>query len=457
MFDPLQALQEYVRHPSVSTDPSFQAGMVGARDFIADLLRQIGLTVEIVPTPRHPAVLATRGGRAEWPHIVIYGHYDVQPEDPRELWQSPPFEPTIRQGRLFARGAADNKGPLLAHVAALGRLLEKQPNLPLRLTILVEGEEEINSPSFPQLMEKCRDRLQGDFILLSDTLSPTTSQIAVTCGLRGITTVNIEMTGPRMDLHSGIHGGVLLNPIQALTELLASLHDTDGRVAIPGFYDAVVPMADWERQEIARLPGSNSDYAAFLGIDQFHTFDGFSPREATRGLPTLEINGIGGGYQGAGHKTVIPSRAMAKISCRLVANQDPEAVQNLLVETLRDRVSSKVKMEIERGPNAHSYRVVPPGREGASPDLNPHLARAFQATDRAITRIFGLPPLYLREGGSVPIIADLKRVTGMDSLMIGLFTPEDNLHAPNESMDLGMFERGIEAVEAILEETATGR
>src|SRR5579885_532810 len=238
MFDPVEKLKEFIRHPSVSADSKFKDGMRGAREFVAGLLREMGFTVEIVPTALHPVVLARRGGDERWPHLLFYGHYDVQPPDPLDLWTTPPFDPVERNGRLYGRGAADNKGPLMTHLAAVAQLLEKNPRLPLRLTFLIEGEEEMGSPSFPEFLEARRDELQrADFVFLSDTGSPNGQQLVVTCGLRGLVLCDVEVTGAKTDLHSGLHGGVLRNPIQALAELCATLHTPDGRVNIPGFYD----------------------------------------------------------------------------------------------------------------------------------------------------------------------------------------------------------------------------
>lgn len=456
MLDPLQTLKTFVSFPSVSADPAFAAGMQGARDFLAQLLRGMGLTVEVVPTDLHPIILARREGPPEWPHVIIYGHYDVQPPDPLALWTTPPFEPTERDGRLYGRGTADNKGPLTAHLAALDRVLRSNPDLPLRITLLIEGEEEIGSPSFLPFLEAHRRDLAADLVLLSDTGSPNPDQIVITTGLRGMVTCEIELAGPRMDLHSGLHGGALMNPIQALAQLCASLHSEDGRVAIPGFYDAVVEVEPWERDELARLKLDPVAYARFLGIERFHTVPGYSPFEAVRFLPTLEFNGIGGGYQGEGTKTIIPSRARAKISCRLVPRQDPQQIQELLFGTLRDRCPPGVTLSIVPGHLAIPYHVVPPGRPNTPADQSPALARAFRATDQAVAEVFGRAPLYLREGGSVPIIADIKRVLGMDSILFGLFLPEDNLHAPDESFDLTMMSRGSAVSEKVLQALAAG-
>ncbi|TVR50961.1 MAG: M20/M25/M40 family metallo-hydrolase [Puniceicoccaceae bacterium] len=454
MFDPVEKLAAFTRFPSVSADPAFQSGMEGARDFIASLLADSGFTVEVVPTPLHPIVLAKRDGDPTWPHVIIYGHYDVQPPDPLNLWQTAPFEPAVRDGRMYGRGAADNKGPLMVHLAAAVKVLRENPDLPLRITFLVEGEEEIGSPSFLPFLQERRRELAADFVLLSDTGSPNAEQIVITTGLRGIVAGEIEVIGPRSDLHSGVHGGAVYNPIQALAELCAGLHGPDGRVNVPGFYDAVLGVEDWEREELSRLGVSKETYRAFLGVNGFFKNDGYSPFELVRFQPTLEFNGIFGGYQGEGSKTVIPSRAGAKFSCRLVPDQDPIVIVELLEKTLRERCPPEVELRLRFGHRGAPYLVVPPGRSNTPADQPPTLARAFATAERAVARQFGKPPLFLREGGSVPIIADFKRELGLDSLMIGLFLPEDNLHAPNESFHLGVMAKGIEVSASILRSVA---
>ncbi len=408
------------------------------------------MAVEIVPTAKQPVVLAHRAGDPAWPHVIIYGHYDVQPPDPLDLWQSQPFEPEIRGERLYGRGAADNKGPFLVHVAALARLLEEQPDFRLRVTFVVEGEEEIGSPSFGGFLAEQRERLRGDLVLLSDTGIPSPDQMVITCGLRGIQTLEVEVTGARMDLHSGMHGGVLHNPAQALAEVLASLHTPDGRVNIPGFYDAVRPVQDWERTELSRLGTSEEAYLKFLGVPRFHPPPGFNPFEATRFQPTIEINGVGGGYQGEGSKTVIPARAFAKLSSRLVPDQTPDGIWPLVERTLLERCPPGVRMKVTRGHDGRPYVVVPPGRPNTPHDQSPRLAAAFRAAEVGAREVFGKPPLFLREGGSVPIIADIKTLLGLDSVMLGMFLPEDNLHAPNESFHLGVMEKGIQVSQRIL-------
>jgi acetylornithine deacetylase/succinyl-diaminopimelate desuccinylase-like protein len=456
MFDPVEKLKEYVRHGSVSADPQFNAGMAGAQQFLKDLLTGIGFKVELVPTALHPVLVAKRGDNPAWPHVIIYGHYDVQPPDPLDKWTTPPFEPTIRGERIYGRGTADNKGPLLVHITAVARLLEKNPNLPLRLTFVVEGEEEIGSKNFKTFLKENKDKLRGDFIYMSDNGILSPDQMIVTVGLRGMLAFEVELTGPSSDLHSGMHGGVLMNPLQALAELCASLHTPDGRVNIPGFYDSAVEPEPWEREQLAKVGLKESEYATFLGIQEFHTPPGYTPFEAIRFLPTLEFNGFSGGYQGEGTKTVIPSKARVKITCRLVPNQTPDNTKDIVFNAIKARCPKGVTMKITPQHNATPYVVIPPDRSNTPRNQSPALAKCFRAVDRAATEVWGKAPIYLREGGSVGLLADLKEVLGLDAVMMGLFLPEDNLHAPNESFHLGVMKKGIETSERVLAELAKG-
>jgi acetylornithine deacetylase/succinyl-diaminopimelate desuccinylase-like protein len=457
MFDPIEKLKEFVRFPSVSAEPRHREGMRGALEFATGLLKSMGFAVEVVPTALHPIVLAQRGGDASWPHVIIYGHYDVQPPDPLNLWQTPAFEPSVRGNRLYGRGSSDNKGPLLTNIAAVGRLFEANPKTPLRVTFLIEGEEEMGSPSFAAFLEGYQDRLKkADFVFFSDTGLPNENQVVITSGLRGLALFDVHVTGPKQDLHSGLHGGVLLNPIQALAEICSTLHTADARVNVPGFYDRVVDAAPWEREELRKLGADERSYLDFLGIDAFYTPPGYTPFEAIGFQPTLEFNGVGGGYQGEGSKTVIPSKSFAKISCRLVPDQRPDEIKKLVIAAIRARAPRGVKLEFIDQHQGFPYGVVPPGRPNTPAGQSPVLARAFRATDEVVTRVWGRPPLYLREGGSVPIIAEIKRATGLDSVMFGLSLPEDNLHAPNESFNLDVMRRGIETTQQILAKVASG-
>ena len=402
-------------------------------------------------TPINPVILATRGEKS-WPHLVIYGHYDVQPPDPLDLWTSKPFEATVREGRLFGRGAADNKGPQVVHMTALHRVLKEIPDLPLRITYLIEGEEEIGSPSFRGFLEEHKNSLRGDLLLVSDTGSPGPDQLAVTTGLRGLAAMEVKVFGPRQDLHSGVHGGALLNPLQALMRVCASLHDGEGNVTVPGFYDDVVSPDQWERDELKRLPLTEEKYAEFLGISEFFSATGYSPLEAIRFCPTVEFNGVGGGYQGEGSKTVIPAEAFAKITCRLVPNQNAEDIAEKVKRAILEACPSAVRCEVNVKGGGDPYVVVPPGKPGASGLETDLMKKAFSVAENCIEDAFGTKPIYLREGGSIPIIRDLKEVAGLESLMIGLFTNEDNLHAPNESFHLGIMEKAIKSFESFFKE-----
>lgn len=456
MFDPIKTITEYTAFPSVSTDPAYADGMTGARNYISGKLEALGFEIEIVETPKHPVILAERGADHEdWPHLMIYSHYDVQPADPFDLWRSEPFKAEVRGDRLYGRGAADNKGPTVVQLCALAQALDEQPDLPLRITWLIEGEEEIGSPSIPEFLKNYADRLsKADFIVLSDTGCPNPDQPAITTGLRGMIPLEIFLTGPSHDLHSGISGGAVMNPLRALSNICASLHNEDGTVNVPGFYDAVVDIQEWEREELAKLPTTEEQLKETLGVPAFDCPPGLSPFEATRVAPTLEFNGMGGGYMAEGEKTIIPSKAFAKITCRLVPNQDPKVIQKAVEAAILERCPKSVSVKVALGAGAGPYMVTPPGRSNTPADQSPVLNKAFSIVDSAMKEVWGVAPIYLREGGSVPIIKLLKEATGCDSLMMGLFTTEDRLHSPNESFHLKIMERGIQTYKHLFTELA---
>lgn len=451
-IDPIKELLEYVSYPSVSTDPSYRDGMEKARDYVTRQLTNIGFDIELIETPLHPIILASRVKNPDWPHIMFYAHYDVQPADPFELWKSKPFEPEVRNGYVYGRGVTDNKGPFIVQLTALSQVLNKNPDIPLNFTFLIEGEEEIGSPSFPAFLEKYKERLkQADVLIISDTTSPSAKQVVITTSLRGIIGLDIEVFGPNADLHSGLYGGPVHNPIQALTEICASLHDTDGRVNVPGFYDAVELPEDWERDELKKYPINEEELKTFLCIPEFHSPKGYSALESIRFAPTLEFNGIGGGYQGQGSKTIIPSKAFAKITCRLVANQDPDDIRKKVTQAIESRVPKGVKVKITQHDGGEPYLVIPPHRSNSPKPYPKILEQVFDATDKAVEKTFGTPAIYLREGGSIPIIGKIKKVTGLDSVLIGLALSTDNMHAPNESFSLEMVEKGIKMYQTIIE------
>ena len=440
-FDALETLMSYLRFPSVSTDKNFHEGMKGARDFIGGLLKEMGFSVELVETECHPIIFAERFVGKGLPHIVLYAHYDVQPADPLDLWDSAAFEPEVRNGRIYGRGSADNKGPTIVHIGALHKVLSEQPDLALNITYVIEGEEEMGSPSMPKFFDRYADRLsKANMMFVSDTGSPTTDQIVITTALRGLVELEIKVKGPKSDLHSGIYGGAVYNPLHALSEIIASLHNADGSVNVHGFYDGVSKIEAWELEELKGYPMNLSEYQSMLEVPGFYQPRGFSPLEAVRFEPTLEINGMGGGYQGEGTKTIIPSEAFAKITCRLVAGQKGDEVQDHVIKAIKDRCPEGVILEVRRGCFANAYSIIPPNKS-ESVDCADFLRNAFSVTDSAIKKQFGNSPLYLREGGSIPVIADFKNRTGLEAIMVGLFTPEDNLHAPNESFDIELMNR----------------
>ncbi len=450
----IQLLKDYVSHASVSNNPDAAEGMAGARDFIANRLESIGFSIEIMDTPRHPVVVGRYGydkpGSEHWPHVVLYGHYDVQPPEPHELWTHPAFDADVRDNRIYGRGAADNKGPVIVYTCALENLFNQYPDMPLKIIYLLEGEEEIGSPNFSLVLERLKDELsEADFVLLSDTGGPDDQQLVITTQLRGLADLEVKVIGPSTDLHSGLYGGAVYNPLQALTEICSSLHNPDGTINVPGFYDDVVPAADWEREELGIRPMTEEELKHFTGAPELFSVPGFSPVEAIRFQPTLEFNGIGGGYQGPGPKTIIPSEAFVKITCRLVPDMDPFKIQELVKDAIESRVPASVKVEVTLGETGYPYLVVPPARPNTPEDQSSHLAKAFQLVDRAVEAHFGKRPLYLREGGSIPIIADIKQATGKDTILLGLYTPDDRAHAPDESFHLGIMEKAIPAMEDI--------
>lgn len=448
-FDALDALKSYIRFPSVSTDSNYIVSMSHARDFVCSLLRKIGFKITIVETDCHPIIYAERFTGPDNPHVVLYGHYDVQPADPLDLWDSEAFEPVIKDNKIYGRGAADNKGPTIVHIAALINVLNKNPNLPINISYVIEGEEEMGSPSMSKFFDQYGTKLsKADFMIVSDTGSPSRNQLVITTGLRGLVEMEIEIVGPKLDLHSGIHGGPIVNPLHVLSKILSSLHKIDGSVDIPGFYDDISPIQEWERKELKKYPFDINKYMGTLCINHLNKPRGTPPFEAFRFEPTLEINGLGGGYQGEGTKTIIPSRAFAKITCRLVSGQDGQKIQELIVKKIKKESLPGVQLNIRKGCHANAYTIIPPHKANLN-SFDKILDNCFKSSELAIKKYFGNEPLYVKEGGSIPVIADFKHRAGLDSIMIGLFTPEDNLHAPNESFDLELMDKAIKVFQDI--------
>ena len=424
-------LCEYLRFPSVSAQAPHKPDMLACANWLAEHCRKIGLTAEVCPTAGHPIVVARtpRTPGARRPHYLVYGHYDVQPPEPFELWKSPPFEPRIVGRQLFARGSADNKGQHLAHLNAVEACLQTGTALPCDLTFVIEGEEEVGSQNLTPFLKTHRAALKCDGVVISDTGMPRKDLPALTCGLRGIVAFEIILHGPARDLHSGLFGGAVDNPAMALAQLLAQMRGPDGRVTVPGFYDGVVPFSAFERKQFARLPLKEPELKKLLGVPKLFGERGFTATEQRGARPTFEINGLTSGYQGEGTKTIIPSWARAKITCRLVPDQKPDRIRKLVIQHLKKLSPPSVRLEIEAGHGAEAYL------------LDPTSAPA-QAALRALKTAFGHEPVLLREGGSIPIVNDFKRILGADSLLLGLALPDCDAHSPNEKFDLDCFAKG---------------
>jgi acetylornithine deacetylase/succinyl-diaminopimelate desuccinylase-like protein len=426
-------LCEYLRFASVSAQPQHAKDMQTCGDWLVSHCQAIGLDARLCPTAGHPIVVAktprvTSDG-ATRPRYVVYGHYDVQPPEPFELWKSPPFEPRLEGRALFARGACDNKGQNLAHIKAIEAYLKTGTPLPCDITFVIEGEEEVGSKSLAAFLKANRDELKCDAVVISDTGIPTPKHPALTYALRGIAAFEIILHGPSRDLHSGIFGGTVDNPAMALCQLLARLRDKNGRITIPGFYEDVQPLSAYERKQFKRLPFNEKQYAKFLGVPQLFGERGFTPVEQRSARPTFEINGLTSGYQGEGNKTIVPAWARAKVTMRLVPNQSPARIGKLVRRHLQKICPPTIRIELIEGHGAQPYMVSP-----TSP-------RA-QAALKAIKAAFECEPVLIREGGSIPIVNDFKKILRADSLMVGLALPDDNAHSPNEKFDLDCFAKG---------------
>lgn len=423
-------LVEYVKIPSVSAQPQHSGDMKRAAEWIQAQAQEIGLETELHETKGHPIVLAHTPRRKGKPHYLVYGHYDVQPAEPFELWKSPPFEPRISKGFIYGRGASDNKGQHLAHLKAVEAYLKTGTELPCDLTFLIEGEEEVGSNSLPPFLKKQQKRWKLDGIVISDTGMPRIDQPAITYALRGIVSMELIVHGPSRDLHSGIFGGAVDNPAMVLSQMLAGVRDKNGKITIPGFYDDVQPLTKLERKEIAKLGFNTEDFKKFLGVPGLFGEKGYTPNEQRGARPTFEINGMTSGYQGEGGKTIVPAWARAKITCRLVPNQRPDRIKELLADYFKEKAPSSVRLEISAGQGGEPYVVSPTSAK-------------TQAAVRALKKAFNADPILLREGGSIPIVNDFKKILGAETLMLGLALPEDNAHSPNERFSLDNFSKGM--------------
>ncbi|MDR2779371.1 MAG: M20/M25/M40 family metallo-hydrolase [Puniceicoccales bacterium] len=429
-------LTDYVACKSVSSDLTLENGMADARKHLIQFFKSLAIEAREIKFGRHAVVFAKTEQTSHKPTILVYGHYDVQPADDGALWESDPFILTEKDGRWYGRGTSDNKGCHSAVLMAIYDLMSTQQELPVNLKFILEGEEEIGSRSMPQFLLNMQDELAADFAIVVDTCSLDEENIVITTGLRGIVGCEIELKGQDHDLHSG-YGGCLLNPIQALVDLCSALHTREGFVNIPNFYGAVVPPRDWEREQIKRLPTLNDELKTALGIKYFKLPNGeFSAAETMRFFPTLEFNGIRGGFQGTGIKTIIPSCASVKISCRLVPNQKAEEIKNLLAETVTKLCPKEMSLAMKFEQASDPYLFDMPN------NTNEALFRAVKIAESDIRSTFGNHPIYLREGGSIGLVSMLKEILDIDSLLIGLSTANDNIHAPNESVGIAMLEKG---------------
>src|SRR5947208_621473 len=400
----LEDFYSFLRFPSISTDDQYAEQLAEWAHWLVKRLTSIGLETQLVPTRGHPIVWARNKHQPGRRTVLIYGHYDVQPPDPLELWDSPPFEPVLKNGYVFARGATDNKGQILSHIIGIQETIEQNGDLTVKLKLVIEGEEGIGSAHLGSFLEENREKLKSGVAVISDTGMIARGVPTLSYGLRGVTALEIKVTGPKMDLHSGIFGGAVANPITALAQLLATLHDREGRVAIAGFYDRVKPLENWER-------------------------------------PTAEINGIGGGYQGQGTKTVIASHAMAKLTFRLVPEQEGDEIQKLAKEHLRKNLPKGVTMEITTGHSGPWYLTDPHSPLG-------------EAAQRALRKAFDRDAALIRAGGSIPIVSQFRGILGVETLLMGLSLPDCRAHSPNENFPLENFEGGIRLNKAILQELA---
>lgn len=429
----IDELLDLLKIPSVSADSKFKNDVINAANFVRDKLLAAGVdTAEVIPTAGHPVVYAEKIIDTDLPTILVYGHYDVQPPDPYELWDSPPFEPVIKDGNIYARGAADDKGQFYMHVKAFEAMLQTGP-LTCNVKFMIEGEEEVGSENLGRFLNENRERLSADVILISDTSIISTETPSITIGLKGLSYLQVEVTGPNRDLHSGVYGGAVDNPVNVLCNMIASLKDENNRITIPGFYDKVVELSDGERAELARAPFDLQAYMDDLGLDAVDGEKGYSTLERTGIRPTLDVNGIWGGYTGEGAKTVLPSRASAKISMRLVPDQDSEEITQLFTEHFKALAPETVKV-----------KVTP--HHGGKPYVTPVESIAFQAASMAFEEAWGKKPVPTRDGGSIPIVALFDEVLKIDTVLLGFGLDSDAIHSPNEKYGVFNFIKGIETI-----------
>jgi acetylornithine deacetylase/succinyl-diaminopimelate desuccinylase-like protein len=429
----LQELLELLRIPSISARSEHKDDMTLCAEAVKEKLLQAGADkAEIFPTSGYPVVYAERITDPAKPTVLVYGHYDVQPPDPLELWHSGPFEPVIQDGKIFARGACDDKGQFYMHIKAFETMVRTN-SLPANIKFIIEGEEEVGSPNLGNFIKEKKEMLKADVILISDTAMLSLQTPSIDVGVRGLSYIEVEVTGPNRDLHSGVYGGAVANPITILAKMIASFHDENNHVTIPGFYDEVIESSKAERAQMAKAPYNEEAYKQDLGVRELCGEKGYTTNERTGIRPTLEVNGIWGGYTGEGAKTVLPSKAFAKISCRLVPAQTSEKMTKLLIDHLEKIAPPYVKVK------AWEYH-------GGDPYLTPVESIEYQAASKAIEATFGKIPIPVRGGGSIPITSLFESVLGLKTVFLGFGLDSDNLHSPNEKFDLANFYKGIETI-----------
>ncbi len=427
----LSELKEFIAIPSVSSQPDHAPDMRRCAEWVAGQMRAIGLqSVQILDTAGHPVVYGDWLQASGKPTVLLYGHYDVQPVDPVDLWTSPPFEATIREGNLYGRGTTDDKGQLFAHFKALEAYLKNGGALPVNIKVILEGEEEIGSEHLDAFVKDHKELLKADLVLISDSDMFKRGVPSVCYGLRGLAYMEVELTGPNSDLHSGSFGGSVHNPIQALAEIIALLHDKNGKIAIPGFYEGVRPLSAAERKAFKKLPWNDKKYARSLGVKELYGEKGFTTLERLWARPTLECNGVWGGYTGEGAKTVLPSKAFAKISMRLVPDQSSVRIARLFEKHVKKITPKTVTVKVR-------------SLHGGEPAITPIDSPGVRAAVAALEKGFGKKPLYQREGGSIPIVVQFKEILGIDTVLLGFGLPDGNAHAPNEFIVLDNFFGGI--------------
>jgi acetylornithine deacetylase/succinyl-diaminopimelate desuccinylase-like protein len=429
----LEELLELLRIPSVSARTENKPHMQICAELVQKRLVEAGATrAEIFPTPGHPIVFAEKIIDPAKPTVLVYGHYDVQPADPLELWTTPPFEPSIRDGKIFARGACDDKGQFYMHVKAL-EIMTATDTLPVNIKFLIEGEEEVGSSHLSDFVKNNKALLQADVILISDTSMLSMETPSIDVGVRGLSYIEVEVTGPNRDLHSGVYGGAVANPATLLAKMIASCHDENNHITLPGFYDEVLEASSEERAKMAGAPFDEATYKKDLGIPALWGEKGFTTHERTGIRPTLEVNGIWGGYTGEGSKTVLPSKAFAKISCRLVPNQQSADITKKMIDYFQSMAPEGVT-------------VTATEHHGGEPYLTPIDSHAYRSAAKAIAQTFGKEPIPVRGGGSIPICALFEKELGLKIVFMGFGLDSDNLHSPNEKYDLFNFYKGIETI-----------